>query len=176
MSRLGAVYYSTPEGGSGYIANPALPWLSSFNITQQAPVYDQETAWLRTSQPGTFTNYSRFGAPYSVDGGIQPPYYGLSAIDDPVPYDTSCAGMAGLGADGDLILRRADVVAPLPSITGTARSGCSEPVDPCETAVETVINNIAASVGITPANAPWLALVVVAGALLLLAPGKGSKK
>jgi hypothetical protein len=71
---MGVVQYCTAEGGSGFIANPSLPWLSSFNITQQSPVYDQETAWLRDSPPGTYTNYSRFGPPYSVDGGVLPPY------------------------------------------------------------------------------------------------------
>ncbi len=152
---LGVVRYCTKEGGSGFIANSALPWLSTFDITQQAPVYDQETAWLRTSRPGTYTNYSRFGPPYSIDGGIRPPYY-PSAHDDnsgqPVPFDTSC-GM------GDLILRRSDVVAQLPSITGTARAGC-DPINPCETEIESWIK-----------DNPWLAAGLAAGAAILLFGG-----
>ena len=47
--RLGVIQYSNPEGGSGFIANPSLPWMSGFDITQESPVYDQETAWLRDS-------------------------------------------------------------------------------------------------------------------------------
>ncbi len=52
------------------------------------------------------------------------------AGDGPEPFDTSCQGM------GDLILRRADVVAPLPSISGAARSGCDVPVNPCASGLE----------------------------------------
>ncbi len=149
---LGVVKYCTPQGGSGFIANPSLPWLSSFDITQLAPVYDQDMGWLRNSQPGTFTNYPRFGPPYSADGGALPPFQPGSAFDDsPPPYDTSCTGM------GDLILRRADVVAPLPSITGTARSGCPVSADPCASGLESWIRG-------NPMLAAGLAL---AGAFLL---------
>lgn len=154
MRGLGVVKYCTPEGGSGFIANPSLPWLSTFDITQMAPVYDQDMGWLRDTRPGTFTNYPRFGPPYSADGGVLPPYQGGAAMDDagdagqPAPYDTSCAGM------GDLVLRRSDVVAPLPSITGTARAGCDAPVNPCESPIETWAK-----------QNPWLAggIALVAG-------------
>jgi hypothetical protein len=100
MNGMGVVKYCTPEGGSGFIANASLPWLSSFDITQQAPVYDQTTAWLRDSQPGSYTNYSRFGPPYSMDGGVLPPYYGDDSSaggtpsSQPVPTVVSC----GMGA------------------------------------------------------------------------------
>lgn len=152
---LGVVRYCTAEGGSGYIANSALPWLSEFNITHQSPVFDQETAWLRTSRPGTYTNYSRFGAPYSMDGGVLPPYWPDSVSDDgPEPYNTDC-GM------GDLILRRSDVVAPLPSIVGTARSGCDAPVNLCGSEFESWIK-----------DNPWLAAGLAAGAAILLFGGK----
>jgi hypothetical protein len=128
---MGVVKYCTPAGGSGYITNPALPWLSTFNITHQSPVYDQDMGWMRESQPGSFTYYNRFGPPYSADGGVLPPYRGGAAMDDgPEPYDTSC--QQGGGGMGDLILRRADVVAPLPSMSGTARAGCDVPVNPCD--------------------------------------------
>ena len=94
---MGVVQYCTPEGGSGFIANSALPWLSSFVITQQAPVYDQETAWLRDSQPGSYTNYSRFGPPYSADGGVLPPYYpDESGYAQPTPVSVTPCGMGAL--------------------------------------------------------------------------------
>jgi hypothetical protein len=150
MSRgLGVVRYCTPEGGSGYITNPALPWLSSYNITHDAPVYDQETAWMREGQPGSFTNYSRFGPPYSIDGGVLPPFYGVPESDGPEPYDTSC-GM------GDLVLLRSDVVAPMPSITSTARQGCKEVVSCPNDIVSWISSN------------PWLAagLALVGGFVL----------
>jgi hypothetical protein len=160
---LGVVKYCTPQGGSGFIANPALPWLSTFDITQQAPVYDQDMGWLRDSRPGTFTNYSRFGPPYSADGGIQSPFTGGVAMDDggaaqPIPYDSSCAG----GGIGDLILRRADVVAQLPSITGTARSGCPVLADPCASGLESWVRS-------NPLLAAGLAL---AGAFILVGGGR----
>lgn len=121
---MGVVRYCTPEGGSGFIANPALPWLSTFDITQQAPVYDQDTGWLRDTRPGSFTNYSRFGPPYSADGGVLPPFAydggDPQAMPQPVPVQTSC-GM------GDVVLLRSDVVAPMPSITTAARLGCTQP-------------------------------------------------
>lgn len=98
MSRgMGVVEYCTPEGGSGFIANASLPWLSSFNITQQAPVYDQETAWLRNSLPGSYTNYSRFGPPYSMDGGVLAPYTGAPAdYIQPVSRPVGCSGMGAV--------------------------------------------------------------------------------
>ena len=158
MSRgLGVVKYCTQEGGSGFIANPSLPWLSSFNITQQAPVYDQTTAWLRDSRPGSFTNYSRFGAPYSVDGGVLPPYYDMPPAaagdsSEPVPYETGC-GM------GDLVLLRSDVVAPMPSITTTARQGCTE-VSNCPGDLTTWVQ-----------SNPWLAAALALGAGFLIFGG-----
>ncbi len=119
LGGLGAVAYSTPESGDGFIANSQLPWLSTFDWYQLNPVYDQTTEWMRNDKPGSYTgNYPRFGPPYSMDGGTQPPFAGGAAANaSPVPYDTSC-GM------GDLTLLREDVVAPMPSITTTARSGC----------------------------------------------------
>jgi hypothetical protein len=190
---LGVVRYCTPEGGSGFIPNSSLPWLSSFNITQQAPVYDQYPGWLRDALPGSYTNYSRFGPPYSMDGGVLPPYY-VDETGQPVPVPTSCgmgavdpgqfeaqyghpepdastcvqiqcgaisqtqAGMqlivdcANAGYSGvrscfdpacspwrsripgcslapnapSPVLLRSDVVAPMPSITTTARGGCQQ--------------------------------------------------
>jgi hypothetical protein len=153
MSRgLGVVRYCTPEGGSGYIANGSLPWLSSFNITQQAPVYDQETAWLRNSQPGSYTNYARFGPPYSIDGGVLPPYMDApipGGPGDPEPFQTSC-GM------GDLTLLRSDVVAPMPSITSAARAGCTQ------------VSNCPGDLGTWISSNPWLAagLALVGGFVL----------
>lgn len=158
MSRgLGVVKYCTPEGGSGYIANASLPWLSSFNITQQAPVYDQTTAWLRNSKPGSYTNYSRFGPPYSLDGGVLPPYAGGPELGDdgqPIPYETGC-GM------GDLVLLRSDVVAPMPSITSTARAGCVE--------VKNCPNDLVSWVQSNPWLAAGLALV---GGFVLFGGGR----
>lgn len=154
---MGVVRYCTPEGGSGFIANPALPWLSTFDITQQSPVYDQETAWLRTSRPGTFTNYARFGAPYSQDGGVLAPFTDHPLYDDsgaPVPYETGC-GM------GDLVLLRSDVVAPMPSITSTAREGCQ------------LVSNCPASLGSWIQNNPWLAAgIAVVGGFILFGGGR----
>src|SRR5258706_14714411 len=98
---MGVVKYCTAEGGSGYIANPALPWLSSFDITQQAPVYDQNVGWLRDSKPGSFTNYHRFGPPYSMDGGVLPPYREMTVHDEPSPVQVGGCGMGGLGDDFD---------------------------------------------------------------------------
>ncbi len=137
---LGVIKYCTPAGGSGYITNPSLPWLSSFNITQQSPVYDQNVGWMREGQPGAFTYVQRFGPPYSADGGVLPPYSGGAAMNDdgPEPYDTSC--QQGGGGMGDLILRRADVVAPMPSMSGTARSGCDVPVNLCESGFLAMVN------------------------------------
>jgi hypothetical protein len=226
MRGMGVVKYCTPEGGSGYIANPSLPWLSSFNITQQAPVYDQETAWLRNSPPGSYTNYSRFGPPYSVDGGVLPPYFDPPMVDQngnpvdangqPIPTPTGCgmgavapdvfearynrpepdratclqiqcggisqdqagmqliqdcanAGYAGVRSCMDPacspwcssgpapVLLRSDVVAPMPSITSTARSGCKAVVSDCPSGLSSFIE-----------SNPWLAigLAVVAGAVL----------
>ncbi len=132
MRGMGVVKYCTAAGGSGYITNPSLPWLSTFNITQQSPVYDQNIGWMREGQPGAFTYVQRFGPPYSADGGVLPPYSGGGAAlndDGPEPYDTSC--QQGGGGMGDLILRRGDVVAALPSMSGTARSGCDVPVNLC---------------------------------------------
>ena len=162
---IGVVKYCTPEGGSGYIANPALPWLSSYVVTQQAPVYDQTTAWLRDSEPGTYTNYSRFGPPYSVDGGVLPPYEG-GAQPLPAPVNVGC-GMSGLGAcNGDRlasVLLRSDVVAPMPNINDTARANCGQPVSNCPSGVAGWIE-----------NNPWLAVgaALVLGAFLL---GKGGR-
>jgi len=153
MSRgLGVVKYCTPEGGSGYIANGSLPWLSHFNITQQSPVYDQETAWLRNSLPGSYTNYARFGPPYSIDGGVLPPYMDGGSgdgFDGPVPVETSC-GM------GDLTLLRSDVVAPMPSITSAARQGCVE------------VSNCPGGIASWISSNPWLAagLALVGGFVL----------
>ena len=92
---LGVVRYCTPEGGSGFVDNPALPWLSTFDITQMAPVYDQTPGWLRDSKPGTYTNYPRFGPPYSVDGGVLSPYY-LDSGGQPVPVSTAGCGMGAV--------------------------------------------------------------------------------
>ena len=223
MRGMGVVKYCTPEGGSGYVANPALPWLSSFDITQMAPVYDQTTAWLRDSQPGTFTNYPRFGPPYSNDGGVLPPYTddyyapvptqvncGMGAVDPgqfeaqygrPEPDASTCeqiqcgaisqtqagmqlimdcanAGYSGARSCSDPlcspwtsripgcasgapsvqpVLLRSDVVAPMPSITTTARSSCTQPVTNCPSAAASWIE-----------NNPWLALglALAAGALI----------
>jgi hypothetical protein len=214
MSGMGVVRYCTSEGGSGYITNPALPWLSSYNITHDAPVYDQETAWMRESRPGSFTNYSRFGAPYSADGGVLPPYREPTAHDEPSPVQVGgCGGMGGLGDDfdstclqiqcgaisqsqagmdtimacaraghvgvrscfdpacapwcakhpstaGSPVLLRSDVVAPMPSITSTAREGC-------EKVVQSGCGGLAGVADWIESN-PWLAagLAVVGGYLL----------
>jgi hypothetical protein len=229
---LGVVRYCTPAGGSGFIANSALPWLSSFNITQQAPVYDQETAWLRDAKPGSFTNYSRFGPPYSVDGGVLPPYFDppltpqTDSNGQPIPTPTSCGmgavepdvfearysrpepdratclqiqcgaitqdqagmqliidcanagfagarscldpacspwrdsmpGWCGFSSGPAPVLLRSDVVAPMPSITSTARSGCTRSItDVCPSGLASFVE-----------SNPWLALglAVVAGAML----------
>lgn len=93
---LGVVQYCTQEGGSGFIANPSLPWLSSFDITQMAPVYDQTTAWLRDSKPGTYTNYPNFGPPYSVDGGTLPPYEDASGYAQPTPVNVTPCGLGAV--------------------------------------------------------------------------------
>ncbi len=240
MSRgMGVVKYCTAEGGSGYVPNPYLPWLSSFDITQQAPVYDQDMAWMRESRPGTYTNYSRFGPPYSMDGGVLPPYWetpapiGTDANGQPIPYQASCgmgavdpgvfesrygrpepaesvclqiqcgaisqdaaglqlimdcanAGWAGVRSCIDPacspwrnripgcaqnsgpvvapvalpaapVLLRSDVVAPMPSITGTARRGC-----------EAVVSNCPSALGTWLESNPWMAIgLALAGGYLL---------
>lgn len=225
---LGVVRYCTPEGGSGFIANPALPWLSSFNITQQAPVYDQETAWLRDSKPGSYTNYSRFGPPYSIDGGVLPPYYdpplvnapGVDTSGQPLPTPITPCGMGAVDPDTfearygrvepdratclriqcggisqdqagmqliqdcanagyagarscmdpacspwcsrpDLVLLRSDVVAPMPSITTTARSGCKAPVSDCPSALASLVE-----------SNPWIALALAFGVGAVLFGGR----
>jgi hypothetical protein len=165
MRGMGVVRYGTPQGGSGFIANASLPWLSSFNVTQQAPVYDQETAWLRNSAPGSYTNYSRFGPPYSVDGGVLPPYYPpVDASGQPLPSPTNC-GMGAIldGANGpSLVLLRSDVVAPMPSITTTARTGCSQSLaDTCPSAVASWVQ-----------SNPWIALALAVGLGAVLFGGK----
>ena len=157
MSRgLGVVKYCTPEGGSGYIANSVLPWLSSFDITQQSPNYTQGPGWLRDTRPGSFTYYHRFGPPYSIDGGVLPPYRndGFDGAG-PEPVETGC-GM------GDLTLLRSDVVAPMPSITSTARTGCV-PVTNCPEGIA----------GWVQSN-PWLAALLAMGAVLVI--GMGGRK
>lgn len=177
---MGVVAYDTPEGGSGFIANSSLPWLSSFNITQQAPVYDQDMAWLRNQRPGSYTNYSRFGDPYSLDGGVLPPY-----ADD---------GLAGLGDTTDVLLR-SDVVAPMPSITSTSREGCIpvsnvptvdtpiwlEPgppagVDVSDSGIDSTIQTVEATTQDWVEQHPWLALLIAVAAGALLFGGDGSKK
>jgi hypothetical protein len=226
MRGMGVVKYCTPAGGSGFIANAALPWLSSFNITQQAPVYDQETAWLRDSKPDSYTNYSRFGPPYSMDGGVLPPYFdpplinapGVDTNGQPLPTPVGCgmgavapdvfearysrpepdratclriqcggisqdqagmqliqdcanAGYAGVRSCMDPacspwcassgpapVLLRSDVVAPMPSITSTARSGCKQSAaDTCPSALTSWVE-----------SNPWVALglAIAAGAVL----------
>lgn len=154
---LGVVRYCTPQGGSGYIPNPYLPWLSTFNITHQSPVYDQDMAWMREEKPGSFTNYARFGPPYSIDGGVLPPYAGGPVIGDdgePVPYETGC-GM------GDLVLLRSDVVAPMPSITSTARSGCQE------------VSNCPGDVASWVKSNPWFAAgIALLGGFVLFGGGR----
>lgn len=222
MSRgLGVVQYCTPEGGSGFIANPALPWLSSFEMSQMSPVYDQGPGWLRDTRPGTFTNYPRFGAPYSMDGGTLPPFArdsrgmpvpvstgcGMGAVNPDVyearygraePDESTClqiqcgaipqseagmqliadcanAGWAGARSCSDpacgpwvnqipacqgaqnLVLLRSDVVAPMPSITSVARSGCKQQIDTCPSALASWVQ-----------SNPWLALglAVIASAAL----------
>ena len=70
---VGVIEYCTEEGGSGYITDEASPWLSTFDITQESPVLDQTTAWLRDSPPGSFTFYQRFGPPYKEPPtGLEP--------------------------------------------------------------------------------------------------------
>jgi hypothetical protein len=131
---VGVIQYCNAEGGSGFITNPALPWLSKFDITQLSPVYDQNVGWLRNDpKPGAFTYYPQFDEP----GGL------------PTPTDTSC----GIG---DLVLLRSDVVAPMPSITSTARQGC-ETVSTCPSGIAGWIE-----------NNPWLAVgIAVLGGMLL---------
>jgi hypothetical protein len=134
---LRALEYCTDEGGSGFISDATVPTMSTFDITQLSPVYDQETAWLRnTTRPGAFTVY--------------PDFYPAS---EPRP---SRAGCSGLGA-AQFVLRRSDVVAPLPSISDTARDLCDQPVDPC-----------AGELGGFIEEHPWIAaLIVVVGAVAL---------
>lgn len=123
---LGVTRYCTPESGSGFVVNSQLPWLSTFDWYQLNPVYDQTTEWMRNQKPGSYTgNFPRFGPPYSLDGGTQPPFASepMDANDLPVPIETEC-GM------GDLTLLRSQVVAPMPSITSTARYGCIQE-NPC---------------------------------------------
>jgi hypothetical protein len=245
MSRgMGVVKYCTAEGGSGYVTNPALPWLSSFDITQQAPVYDQDMAWMRESRPGTYTNYSRFGPPYSMDGGVLPPYWDVpvsvatDANGQPIPYQPGCNGLgavdpgvfesrygrsepdestclqiqcgaisqaaAGMQLISDCanagwtgarscidpacspwrnripgcvqnsgpfgppatlpanpVLLRSDLVAPMPSITGTARRGC-----------EAVVSNCPSDLGSWIESNPWMAAGLALAAGYVLFGGK----
>ena len=244
MSRgMGVVKYCTAEGGSGYVPNAYLPWLSSFDITQQAPVYDQNTAWMREESPGRYTNYSRFGPPFSTDGGVLPPYYDVpvsvatDANGQPIPYQASCgmgavdpgvfesrygrpepdesvclqiqcgaisqnaagmqlisdcanAGWAGARSCIDPacspwrnripgcvqnsgpvmapvalpaapVLLRSDVVASMPSITGTARRGC-----------EAVVSNCPSPLGTWMENNPWMAAALALAGGYLLFGGK----
>jgi hypothetical protein len=136
MRGLAALEYCTDEGGSGFISDATVPTMSTFDITQLSPVYDQEMGWLRnTTRPGAYTVY--------------PDYY--PAGEAPELVRTGCSGI------GDLVLRRADVVAPLPSITGAARSNC-----------EPVTNLCGGDVGSWIEDNPWLAALIVAiGAVAL---------
>jgi hypothetical protein len=108
MSGIGAMFYCTPEGGSGYIPSSQVPTLSTFGVWQDAPVYDQTTAWLRDQAPGSFTDYP--------------------ILDGPMPsaVEATCGGM------GDLFLRRSDVVAPLPSmVESSLTAGCGAVLPTC---------------------------------------------
>jgi hypothetical protein len=140
MRGLAAFEYCTPEGGSGFISDATVPTMSTFDITQLSPVYDQEMGWLRnTTRPGAFTYY--------------PDYY---PAEFPPPTSTGCSGI------GDLVLTRADVVAPMPSIAGAARSGCQRIANPC-----------AGEFGSWVEDNPWLAaLILVVGAVALFGGGR----
>lgn len=133
MRGLAAVPYCTPEGGSGYIPDAYAPTLSTFVITQDSPVYDQTTGWLRQQWPGTFTNYPDF----------------IPAGFPPVP-ERACGV-------GDLYLRRDDVVAPMPSMTGMAAEGCTVPQQVCQGGLTGFV-----------AEHPWVALGVLLGGAFLL--------
>ncbi len=101
-----------------------------------------------------------------MDGGVLPPYFdppmtdangnSVDANGQPIPTPTGCSG---LGAVGDtLVLLRSDVVAPMPSITTTARTGCTRPItDLCPSGIASFVQ-----------SNPWLALAfaIAAGALL----------
>lgn len=149
MSRLGVIQYSNAEGGSGFIPNAYAPSHSTFDITQLSPVYDQDTAWLRQEDPGRFTYYPTWGQ-------------GIEAQ----PIDTSC-GM------GDLVLTRSDVVAPMPSITDTAR-GCSGSfTDPCSAGG--AVASAAASIASWADDNPGWALALAVAAAVLIFGGNGNK-
>jgi len=110
MRGIAALEYCTREGGSGFISDATVPTMSTFDITQLSPVYDQEMGWLRnTTRPGGYTVY--------------PDYY--PGGEAPTPQPSGCSGL------GDMVLTRGDVVAPLPSITGAARAGCEEVANIC---------------------------------------------
>jgi hypothetical protein len=122
-----AMRYCTPEGGSGYIPSSQVPTLSTFSMAQDAPVFDQSTAWLRDQRPSSYTNYSFMDLPPVNPGGPDP-----------------------------LFLRRADVVAPMPSMTenslaANGGAGCEMPQF-CASDVTTWIQN-------NPLLAAGLALV-----------------
>jgi hypothetical protein len=152
---VGVIQYANAEGGSGFITNPALPWLSKYNVTQLAPVWDQDIGWLRNnSKPGAFTYYPWF------DEGTA------------LPVETS--GGCGMG---DLVLTRDDVVAPMPSITDTARADCKQVGDAPPPVAESVATTVAA-VGSWMEDNPWLAalLALTAAALLFSNGDSGGRK
>ena len=223
---VGVINYCTQEGGSGYITDAAAPWLSTFDITQESPVFDQTTAWLRDSQPGSFTFYQRFGPPYSQDGGTLPPYAGedggMSSQPQPILSGNAC-GMSGLGGVDEatctqiqcgaisqsdagalavecmnagyvgafgcsdpqcapylsqipgcaagappsplvsppptatLVLTRAQLIAPMPSITATARASCPQAVNACPSELDSLIDqNPLLAIGLAAAAGAFL--------------------
>lgn len=151
MRGLAAMRYCTPEGGSGFIPSSQVPTLSTFDITQESPVYDQTTAWLRDQDPGTYTNYQDFSNPALPAGVLNGAGPGPSDAGYYPSPSASCAGI------GDLYLRRADVLAPLPSIVQTANGGCGAVLPSCPNEVTNWI-----------ANNPLLAAALAFGGAWLL--------
>ena len=126
-----ALRYCTRAGGSGFFSSATVPTMSNFDVTRLSPVYDQDPGWLRNSNKSDrVTFYPEFWPSWNDN-----PDSGSNRAPFPKPARTSC-GVSGLG---DVVLTRDQVVAPMPSITETARKGCQGFLDPCVTGFESWI-------------------------------------
>jgi hypothetical protein len=125
---------------------------------------------LGAVDPGQFEARYGYGEPDAATclriqcGGISQDEAGMKLIQD-----CANAGYAGARSCADpvcspwctsgpsLVLLRSDVVAPMPSITTTARSGCKSEVSDCPSALASFVE-----------SNPWLAIAaaVVVGAVI----------
>jgi hypothetical protein len=123
---LGVVRYCTSEGGSGYIANSALPWLSSFQVggcSGMGGLGDDFDSTCLQIQCGAISQ-SQAGMD-TIMACARAGHVGVRSCLDPLcaPWCAKHPSEAG-----SPVLLRSDVVAPMPSITSSAREGCEKVV------------------------------------------------